>query len=129
MQFEILSKRAEELLKEIIEHRNDNGVCDVEYWQEKLESLCNEDETRLRNLFGELAAAEMVFVAWADNTVWYLDIQEKGYSYFEEKKRNKKAQWKSNGSSFLRDLALVLIGAVAGGIVEYLLFIVWGIGG
>ena len=55
-----LTKRAEELLKEILEHRLSNGNCDTEYWKERFESLSVADDALLRSLFKELKTGEIV---------------------------------------------------------------------
>ena len=49
-----LTKRAEELLKEILEHRLSNGNCDTEYWKERFESLSVADAGTWKVRTGQL---------------------------------------------------------------------------
>ena len=80
-----LTKRAEELLKEILEHRFSNGNCDTEYWKERFESLSVADDALLRSLFKELKEAGMISTSWADNYPYILLLLGNGISYFDEK--------------------------------------------
>ena len=80
-----LTKRAEELLKEILEHRFSNGNCDTEYWKERFESLSVADDALLRSLFKELKEAGMISISWADNYPYILLLLGNGISYFDEK--------------------------------------------
>ena len=80
-----LTKRAEELLKEILEHRLSNGNCDTEYWKERFESLSVADDALLRSLFKELKEAGMISTSWADDYPYILLLLGNGISYFDEK--------------------------------------------
>ena len=80
-----LTKNAEELLKEILEHRQSNGNCDTAYWRERFESLSVADDALLRSLFKELKEADMISTSWADNYPYILLLLNKGISYFDEK--------------------------------------------
>ena len=80
-----LTKRAEDLLKEILEHRLSNGNCDTEYWRERFESLSVADDALLRSLFKELREADMISTSWADNYPYILLLLGNGISYFDEK--------------------------------------------
>lgn len=79
-----LTKRAEELLAEILEHRNQNGICDSSYWEKRFSSLRTADDAIIRSLFKELKDAEMISVMWADNYPYYMSVLANGVSYFEE---------------------------------------------
>ena len=79
-----LSKRAEELLTEILEHRDENGNCDTNYWKNRFEDLSVTDDALLRSLFKELRENEMISTAWADNHPYILLLLAKGLSYFED---------------------------------------------
>lgn len=80
-----LTKRAEDLLKEILEHRLSNGNCDTKYWRERFESLSVADDALLRSLFKELKEADMISTGWADNYPYILLLLGNGISYFDEK--------------------------------------------
>ena len=80
-----LTKRAEDLLKEILGHRLSNGNCDTEYWRERFESLSVADDALLRSLFKELKEADMISTGWADNYPYILLLLGNGISYFDEK--------------------------------------------
>lgn len=80
-----LTMRAEDLLKEILEHRLSNGNCDTEYWRERFESLSVADDALLRSLFKELKEADMISTSWADNYPYILLLLGNGISYFDEK--------------------------------------------
>ena len=55
-----LSRRAEDLLQEILEHRDEKGNCSSDYWKDKFESLSASDDALLRSLFKELREADMI---------------------------------------------------------------------
>lgn len=79
-----LSKKAEELLKEILEHRLDNGNCDVSYWKERFVNLTYSDDMILRSLFKELTEHGMISVGWADDYPFILTVLGNGMFYFDE---------------------------------------------
>lgn len=80
-----LSKRAEDLLKEILEHRDDKGNCDSNYWEKRFESLTGAEDALIRSLFKELSENDMIDVQWNDNYPYVLMVLGNGISYFEEK--------------------------------------------
>jgi len=80
-----LTRRAENLLKEIMDHRNEKGVCDTLYWKEQFNSLSVSEDTMLRSLFKELEDANMIAVKWADNYPYIILLLGNGIAYFEEK--------------------------------------------
>lgn len=81
----IVSKRAEDLLREILEHRDEKGNCDTDYWKDRFGSYSVAEDALVRSLFKELREAEMISVSWADNYPYILLILGNGLSYFEEK--------------------------------------------
>ena len=82
-----ISKRAEDLLREILEHRDEKGNCNTTYWKDRFDSLSVADDALLRSLFKELREAEMISTSWADNYPYIILILGNGISYFEEKQR------------------------------------------
>lgn len=83
-----LTKRAEDLLKEIIDNRDDEGICDIKYWQERFEKLTTAEDAILRGLFKELKDEEIISVSWADDVPDEIYLLAKGRSYFGEVKEN-----------------------------------------
>ncbi len=82
-----LTKKAEELLREILEHRLNNGNCDTDYWKERFDEYSVADDAIVRSLFKELREADMISVSWYDDYPAVLVLLGKGISYFEEKDR------------------------------------------
>lgn len=78
-----LSKAAEKLLKEIIDHRYDNGNCDVQYWKVKFDELSMSEDIIMRSSFKELREANMISVLWGDDYPYQLFLLPKGIEYFE----------------------------------------------
>lgn len=87
-----LSKRAEDLLAEILLHRDSQGNCDVQFWKTRFKLLENAEEVVLRSHFKELIETEMITVGWADNVPYYMFILGNGIAYFEEKREMNEEQ-------------------------------------
>lgn len=79
-----LSKRAEDLLLEILEHRDERGNCNTEYWKKRFEILSGAEDILVRSLFKELREEDMISVQWADDYPYILFVLGKGLAYFEE---------------------------------------------
>lgn len=90
-----LSDRTEQLLKEILEHRLDSGMCDSNYWAERFESLSDADDVVIRSCFKQLKDAEMIAVQWEDNYPYYMVVLEGGLSYFQEKEKQENNSFNS----------------------------------
>ena len=120
MEFVSLTPNAEKLLKEIMDNRLDNGNCDTNYWSERFEGLSFAEDSSLRSTFKELSDAEMIATRWADNVPYVLTILNNGLSYFDIKKEKR--------ADRRHDVMMLIIGAILGGIVEFLLFKFFGIG-
>ena len=87
-----LSKLGEELLNEILEHRDEQGNCDLNHWKKRFDGLDFSKDVLLRNLFMELKKAEMISVNWADNIPYTLAVLSNGIQYFEMVDVNQKMQ-------------------------------------
>ena len=85
MSFELLSFNCESLLKEILEHRNSDGICDLHYWENRFSGLSFQEEMALRSQFGILIKKNMISVSWADDVPYTMYLLEEGLSYFEQK--------------------------------------------
>lgn len=94
-----LSKRTEELLKEILEHRDNEENCISNYWEERFEKLSMAEDVILRSLFKELIENEMISVMWADNYPYIIFVLANGISFFEEKKMEQV----ENGESYVNN--------------------------
>ncbi len=129
MEFVSLTPNAEKLLKEIMDNRLDNGNCDTNYWSERFEGLSFAEDSSLRSTFKELSDAEMIATRWADNVPYVLTVLNNGLSYFDIKKENEKKEKKEKRADRRHDVMMLIIGAILGGIVEFLLFKFFGIGG
>lgn len=80
-----LSSESVKLLREIIEHRDENGNCNSQYWKDRFEKLSVSEDALLRSSFKELREAEMVSVNWGDDYPYLIFLLAKGKSYFDEK--------------------------------------------
>lgn len=83
-----LTKKAEVLLEEILEHRLENGDCDTNYWKDRFEEYSVSEDVIIRSLFKELREAGMILVSWYDDYPAVLMLLSNGVSYFEEKDSN-----------------------------------------
>ena len=82
-----LSRGAEKILKTILENRNENGVCDTEYWKDRFNNENASDNVITRGYFKELIDFGMITVMWGDNYPYMLNLLGKGATYFEDKCR------------------------------------------
>lgn len=82
---ERLSSGAEQLLRDIFDHRNERGACDLTYWEKRFEELeANFDlEVQVRSQFGTLHDENMINVRWASNVPYALFILDRGFEYYE----------------------------------------------
>jgi len=124
----MLTKGAEALLQEIIEHRAENGIVDSTYFFKKLEEMNTAEDDLYRSCFKELSDYDLVKTHWADNGPYMITLSSAGLEYFEQKKAVEKEERKEKLSSRWHDIFVAAIGAVFGGIVTFLLFKLFGIG-
>ena len=124
-----LTPSTEKLLQEIIDNRFENGSCNTDYWEERFKNLSCAEDSQLRSTFKELSDAEMISICWADNIPYILTVQNKGLSYFDVKKNVEQKELKEKRSDRWHDIMMLIIGAILGGLVELLLFKLFGIGG
>lgn len=114
MVFEELTPNAEKLLQEIIDHRDEKGSCDSDYWKKKFDEINHTEDVRLRSLFKELCESEMISVWWADNCPYYLCLLDKGLSYKDMKKRRDKQAKKLSHREWRIAITSAIIGALVG---------------
>lgn len=82
---ERLSSGAEQLLRDIFEHRNENGACDLSYWEKRFDDLESNFnlEVQIRSQFGTLHDEKMIDVQWASDVPYELFILDRGFEYYE----------------------------------------------
>ena len=72
-----LSSEAETLLKDILDHENDE-----QYWKIKFATLSIKEEAIVRGCFRELVENNLIKVQWADDYPYIIRVQKDGYLYF-----------------------------------------------
>ena len=125
MIFTSLSPSAEKILQEILDNRLEN----TDYWAERVENLSFAEESQLRSTFKELSNAEMISTTWADDIPYMLTVLNNGVSYFDIKRKVEENEQKEKRSDKWHDIVMLIIGALLGGLVEFMLFKLFGIGG
>ncbi len=117
-----LTPKAEEILKEILDHRDEKGNCDLKYWEKKFNDYSFTETSFYCDGFRELKNDDLITVKWAEGCPYILFPTNKGLSHFEQKKQAERMKRKEKQSSFWHDILVAAIGAVFGGIVTFLLF-------
>lgn len=84
-----LSRSEEQLLKEILNHRSAEGLCDLQYWN-RIVSDPGEHSKVLRGLFGELNKKQFIKVCWASDGIYLMSVLVNGLTYFEDNKEDEK---------------------------------------
>lgn len=87
MSFTRVSKEAEEVLMEILEHEHDS-----DYWKIRFDSLSNRDDIVLRGCFKELRESELIHVEYADDYPYLIIILKDGYLYEKHLEEEKDAE-------------------------------------
>lgn len=123
-----LTPKAEELLNEILEHKDEKGNYSSEYWIKKFDEFSMAEDDLCRSCFKELADNDLVTTRWADNAPYYITVSSKGLSYFDMKKKAESEKKKEKRDSRWHDILIAAIGAIFGGIVTFALFKLFGIG-
>ena len=78
-----LTTYAEQILREIIEHKDEKGNYDSDYWKQRFEGLTRNEDALVRSCFKELREADFVNVTWADNHPYYITVTSKGLFYYD----------------------------------------------
>lgn len=95
----MISKEAENLLFEIIEHESDS-----EYWSERFEAANHREDTILRGCFKELKDNNLVNTTWADNIPVFIQVLKDGYLYQLHKEEQEKTERELTMGAFEREL-------------------------
>ena len=85
-----LTPYAENVLEEILSHRNENGSINTEYWQKKFNGFSVEEDELCRSCFKELSDNELIVTRWADNCPYHISITTKGLYYVDQKDEREK---------------------------------------
>lgn len=99
----MISKEAENLLFEIIEHESDGN-----YWAERFEAADHREDTILRGCFKELKDNQLVDTKWADNIPYIITVLKDGYLYQQHKEEQERAERELTMSEFEKKLAYLL---------------------
>lgn len=95
MSFTRVSKEAEDVLMEILEHEHDS-----DYWKTRFDRLSNRDDIVLRGCFKELRESGLINAEYADNYPYQITILKDGYLYEKHLEEEKAAEL----TSFEREL-------------------------
>lgn len=82
-----LTPKAEEILKEILDHRDEKGNCDLKYWEKKFNDYSFTETSLYCDGFRELKNDDLITVKWAEGCPYILFPTNKGLSHFEQKKQ------------------------------------------
>lgn len=74
-----VSEEARNLLAEIIKHETE-----PDYWQKRFEQMKRQEEIIVRGCFGELEKNNLIYVFWADNIPYQLEVLKDGYKYEDQ---------------------------------------------
>ena len=99
----MISKEAENLLFEIIEHESDGN-----HWAERFEAADHREDTILRGCFKELKDNQLVDTKWADNIPYIIIVLKDGYLYQQHKEEQERAERELTMSEFEKKLADLL---------------------
>ena len=99
----MISKEAENLLFEIIEHESDGN-----YWADRFEAADHREDTILRGCFKELKDNQLVDTKWADNIPCIITVLKDGYLYQQHKEEQERAERELTMSEFEKKLADLL---------------------
>ena len=99
----MISKEAENLLFEIIEHESDGN-----HWAERFEAADHREDTILRGCFKELKDNNLVHTTWADNIPVIIKVLKDGYLYQQHKQEREKAERELTMGAFERELTDLL---------------------
>lgn len=99
----MISKEAEDLLFEIIEHESDGN-----HWAERFEAADHREDIILRGCFKELKDNNLVHITWTDNIPVIIQVLKDGYLYQQHKEEREKAERELTMGAFERELTDLL---------------------
>lgn len=116
-----LSVGAENLLKEIIDHRGENNVPDSDYWKVKYQDMTFDNKVVIGSQFKELEDSQMIRVTWADGYPFFMQILNNGWAYEADRKRDVKATNQERRKEFWRTMIVGVVSAIIGVLVGKIL--------
>lgn len=120
MDFQELTPKEEELLKEILSHCNDDGTPDNGYWRDCFRSIKGQDELDLRSRFGSLKQKGILAIPYWPDGIPYIQLTSYADEYFSEKERYNREKKKEKNTDFRRDIIVAILGAIAALILEHI---------
>ena len=123
-----LSNGAEKLLKDILDHRTEEGLVNTEFFCQKFEAMTPGEDEIYRSCFAELSDHGMIKTCWADDKPYIISLTSFAVEYFSSKKELEKKNRKESHRSQRHDIWVAALGALFGGIVTFVLFRLFGIG-
>ena len=93
-----LTPKAEEILKEILDHRDEKGNCDLKHWEKKFNDYSFTETSLYCDGFRELKNDDLITVKWAEGCPYILFPTNKGLSHFEQKKQAERMKRKEKQS-------------------------------
>ena len=99
----MISKEAEEVLFELLEHESDDS-----YWINKFTSADHRMRTILSGCFKELEENRLIKSIWADSIPIHTEILKDGYLYQQHKEEQERAERELTMSEFEKKLADLL---------------------
>ena len=118
---ERLSIGAENLLEEIIAHRNENNNPDTNYWRIRFKNMGLDASAVIRSQFSELQEQRMISVFWANNCPCEMKILNNGWAYGADVKKQENDKRSEQKSEFWRTLLVGVISAIIGVILGKIL--------
>lgn len=109
-----LTPNEEIVLKEILEHRLENGLVDNNYWDNRFETVTGQDEWTLRSILGSLKDKGKINIPqWPDGKP-EIFLKNEALEYFNVKELNEIEKKKEERKSLRKDILLLVGGALLG---------------
>ncbi|MDO5332138.1 MAG: hypothetical protein Q4E99_05605, partial [Bacillota bacterium] len=124
---DLLTKSAENLLREILDHRNNDGIVDSDFFFKKLDAMNSAEDALYRSCFKELSENDLAITQWADGGPYMITLTSAGIEYFDQKKAAEIEKKEEKKSALKHDILIAGIGAIFGGAVTLVLFLLFGI--
>ena len=99
----MISKEAENLLFEIIDHESEG-----DYWSKRFDAADRREDTILRGCFKELKDNGLVDTKWTDKIPYIITVLKDGYLYQQHKEEQEKAERELTMSEFEKRLTELL---------------------
>lgn len=94
----MLTKSEECMLNEIIKNRNDKGMCDLQYWNKRIEEH-GDESIKAKGILKSLKTKNCISLDWADDGIYRMQVLDKGLTYFDDKESKKMNDLNKNNIS------------------------------